>query len=429
MTRHARRQQRSDSAWPASDEATAIRRRKTARRISRMTGLVLAVAAAAVMYIVFVRPAASHTAPVPTTTAPVPTTRESSSPTRHPGAGNHVILLQSVATLASVDPRDSVEISPDGKVVVAITADGQVDAWSTSTQQPLTIAVPDDGIPSGSQSLSSPTFSADGSSLAAVATNSTGGNSAAVLWDMTTGRSTVLPVTDIPNSVTPGPNGTLANVYSDKVILENGATGQATATLPINRAGSNALFLSAVIFSPDGRTIAADSYTGTAVYLWDVTAGGTAATLNFEKIYNATVDQLDSIAFSRDSRTVACGSASGIIRVWDVATKRNVATFTVNGYDPSGAAAHPVKTLIFSPDGKSLITADGIDNILSVWNVASGRKIATLTVPSGTIASAAFTSTGKLLVVATDISAAGQKIELWTTGKSLTATVPGSTKS
>ena len=80
-----------------------------------------------------------------------------------------------------------------------------------------------------------------------------------------------------------------------------------------------------------------------------------------------------------------------------------------------------MNTLIFSPDGKTLITSDNADSTLAVWDVASRRKVATLNAGAGNVASAAFTADGKLIVATTSNSASGQRIEIWATAAQLGA--------
>jgi WD40 repeat protein len=151
------------------------------------------------------------------------------------------------------------------------------------------------------------------------------------------------------------------------------------------------------------------------------------AALTAEKIYNpegangmSSLD-IDSVAVSPDSTLIARGTASGIIRVWDVATGQNVAAFNVNGAASGDAAARPAKTPIFSPDGKTLVTADDADSTLAVWDVVSGHQVATLNTGRGAVASAAFTATGTMVAATTGKSATADGIGLWTTGKPLTS--------
>src|SRR5437667_2405954 len=56
--------------------------------------------------------------------------------------------------------------------------------------------------------------------------------------------------------------------------------------------------------------------------------------------------RLVQLAFSPDGRRLACGSTDNTVKVWEVATGKEV--FTLRGH------SEPVFSVMFSPDGKSL---------------------------------------------------------------------------
>ncbi|MGH9971214.1 MAG: caspase family protein [Pyrinomonadaceae bacterium] len=77
-----------------------------------------------------------------------------------------------------------------------------------------------------------------------------------------------------------------------------------------------------------------------------------------------------SIAFSADGKMLATGSTDHTIKLWDVATGRELRTLTGHS-DGIGAVA-------FSVNGKTLASA-GLDNTIKSWDVATGRELRTLT--------------------------------------------------
>lgn len=73
-----------------------------------------------------------------------------------------------------------------------------------------------------------------------------------------------------------------------------------------------------------------------------------------------------AVAFSRDGRLAVTGGKDALLRLWDVATGRQIRIFT--GHTDA------VRTAAFSPDGK-LVVSSGEDGTLRLWDVADGHEI------------------------------------------------------
>jgi WD40 repeat protein len=112
-----------------------------------------------------------------------------------------------------------------------------------------------------------------------------------------------------------------------------------------------------------------------------------------------------SVAFSPGGKTLATGTSSlngngrfignGRVYLWDVATGRKTATLT----DPG---SHDVTSVVFSPGGKTLATSDvnSEDGKTYLWDLATRRLTATLTNPVSTGGqSMAFSHDGKTLAI------------------------------
>ena len=138
-----------------------------------------------------------------------------------------------------------------------------------------------------------------------------------------------------------------------------------------------------VAFSPDGRTLASGDFEGT-VRLWDVATGRQVGS----PLTGHTGPVL-AVAFSRDGRTLASGGDDGTVRLWDVATGRPVG---------GPLTGHPgaVLSVAFSPDGRTLASG-GADGTVRLWDVVTRRQIGPVTGHPGPVLSVAFSPDGRTL--------------------------------
>jgi WD40 repeat protein/tetratricopeptide (TPR) repeat protein len=112
----------------------------------------------------------------------------------------------------------------------------------------------------------------------------------------------------------------------------------------------------AVAFSPDGKTLAVASFSG-SLHLWDVAGGKLRETLKGHS------SAAQAVAFSPDGRTLASGSIDQTVRLWNVETGRQLMQL-----DPGNVEVGQVQTLSFSPDGKQLLA--GGSHGTAFWSTA-----------------------------------------------------------
>jgi len=154
-----------------------------------------------------------------------------------------------------------------------------------------------------------------------------------------------------------GRNGVLAAIGGGQPLLWDRATGQLLRRFEAQRDGIINLAL-----APDGQRLAA-SYKRTkqipdSLLVWS--AGG-------ELLHRLTPEggSAQGVAFSPDSRLLACGTEHGAVAVWDAATGRLVRSLLLSGQQ----RAH-VPAVAFSPDGRWL-AAGGLDRTVRLWDTAT----------------------------------------------------------
>jgi len=314
--------------------------------------------------------------------------------------------------VAHTDAVYGLAVSPDGKRLASASHDGTIKVWAIEGSQifgdkpvlviddPVDFRVRRDG------SAYSVTFSPDGTRLAAVSDQMT-----AKVWDAQTGELLLTFSGHAGNvySVAFSPDGgSLATASADGTArLWDAATGEELLTLR----GHQGAVLTA-LFSPDGKRLVTSSDADYTVRLWEI-EGSAGAPSGTQLAVLEDTNQIGSTpaVFSPDGKRLAVGRGQ-YIQIWDV-------DGLVSGLASQSPLIIPsdgswAKVLLFSPDGKRLISGtDG--GHLTVWDAFAGSPYLELYPIEANIASGAIAPDGKTLFSATifhdfmswDISTAG----------------------
>jgi WD40 repeat protein len=269
--------------------------------------------------------------------------------------------------------------SADGKVLAANDGKG-LRVWEPTTGKLLSQTA------GRGNFLPAPALSPDGKTLAAMTTDNTGGSTVRY-YEAATGKETAsFPVNEPVSSLAFSPDGKLLAIGGARIRLWQAGTNKEVK-------GFDGVAWR-IVFSPDGKALAAGrppiftrrpgpgGQQPGSIVLYDVSTGK-------ERFHIAENGLL--LAFSPDGRTLVSADGQNL-HGWETATGKPFFTIVT----PEGAGA-----LAFSPDGR-LVATGAWKGALGLWDVATGKAVAAPPGHAAPVRSLAFSPDGKVLASGSD---------------------------
>jgi RNA polymerase sigma factor (sigma-70 family) len=272
-----------------------------------------------------------------------------------PATGKLQRLLGERKDLRSVN---TIAFSPDGRTLASGNGDATIRIWDPATGEELRRWTP------YARGLSALAFAPDGATLATASS----WDSAIRFWDPATGKEKHLSPfghRGIVHQMWLSPEGrTLTTLgFDHRLIRWDIATGTGTER-HFNPPG---FFFGYAVANRDGKWLVASLPKDKCAIVWDIEAG-----TEVDRLVVGKTRQPIGKAFSPDGRTVALGTDTGTVLLWRPGSEEKPIELKGHGGE--------VGAVVFTPDGNRLVSATSAEqgvaaSEIRVWNVPTGKSI------------------------------------------------------
>jgi WD40 repeat protein/tRNA A-37 threonylcarbamoyl transferase component Bud32 len=246
-------------------------------------------------------------------------------------------------------------VTPDDRTLLTASEDGELAWWDLrSRKKTRTLRI---------ETGTAPALAVSPDGLTAAV----GSKHGVQLVDLRSGtvRTASGDLAGSPNWVLFSPDGrTVVSTNRDKTVTR----WDVESATPLETLRGHSNFVQQPVFSPDGETLYTVSHDGTAI-AWDLTGDrrlGRPFTFTHDRTFSRTGYDGHPGRLSPDGRLIAVGLKERGIAFWDA-----------RELTPAGAplldTVGEVKTLAFSPDGRTLAAVT--DTMLTLWNVRSRSRL------------------------------------------------------
>ncbi|MFC1604559.1 protein kinase [Planctomycetota bacterium] len=288
---------------------------------------------------------------------------------------------QRYVMVGHTEPVNCVSFSPDSKILASGSNDNTVILWDPTTGNKV------HRLKGHDNPIRFLVFTRDGTTLFS------GSNDETIVWNVVTGNE----IDSFKEGGSPGgsveassPDGKILAVKRYMYVdLRDVISGNITETLEGHTA-----WIRCAAFSPNSKILATGS-NDSSVRLWDLASKRQLSILRGHAA-------ITSVAFSSDSKTLAASCEDRTVRLWDTVTDQVI---TLKGH------ASPITCVAFSPEGDILASGSN-DKTVRLWNTTKMQDHEVLKGHTDFVWAVAISPDGKILASA---GSADQTIRLWTT--------------